>query len=870
MKKTIIILTVILLAALSCKKEKDFVVDGTPTLTVSVGEATVFTLDGGQYQLDIESYAYSLSANKNENVLKASQFEVRSNLQWKIVPATGEEYEWVHPFPDHGEKEGRFIFKNTRNFRQDATRDAYFNVMVNDGGGWRPLEGMITVHQAQSADFLTKSAAKFEISLAGGKSNLAILANIPWTYSVEPMEDYATESLDWLTDNTGEHPIDQYIDTLRFVSAPNDGSIRGAKIHIFYSLAGEECDEVVPLTQYGEAIALEGFPVEWTVGDVAETGSVGTFAADGVMQATTGSGTIAWAQAPENIELGYPALRTVGSTGEPYVTGCWVGDYWEFRSAAPISAGTIAKIELSTRPSAKGMRYWTLMYLDGDEWLPIGELSTAEIAGEEIRYNVSMTAGGSVNTQISSVFKVRNNTEAAAVRLVCSGREGVDGTVYDIPGGYTIRLSNRSGDDLDVMPKISIVAAGSEVLVPANIEVTGLTDGILSFEGTPSAPAVINIKSDQDFSLSSSVDWLTVDPASGIASNSGVSVTVTCAPSDLSTMRKGYLTVKSGITLKQIPVIQGAAGGELDPFIAVTSGSSVSVPAGPGQTTVWVLSNVDVTAAAVGSWLSVEAVPSTRGMAETKEFIVSYDGNSDPETRSGSVRFYNTAKNLEAVVSFSQKGAVAFPVVWSMPAPNNVKGVDYDLFNTTGSYVFSDTHDGKLTVVRTSTTLANNKNTTYQARTEPRWNGKHCLLHYGIYKEDYWLFEVFGVMKPAGTYSIEYCVESSNNGPKYFALEYSTDGENWTVIDGQEGSYSVVVDEVEQTENFIYTYAIDTASTVKTISKSFHLDAITSPSTVSVRARCVSVSRVAGTPMGVNHEATNRVGDHVTINFTAD
>ncbi len=203
-----------------------------------------------------------------------------------------------------------------------------------------------------------------------------------------------------------------------------------------------------------------------------------------------------------------------------------------------------------------------------------------------------------------------------------------------------------------------------------------------------------------------------------------------------------------------------------------------------------------------------------------------------------------------------------FPILWSFPSPNsNVEGTDYDLDNVSGSWVYSDTHEGKLTVIRTSTTSEATSATTYQTRSEDRWNGKHCLLHYGIYKGDWWLFEAYRVDNPAGTYTLNYCVESSGNGPKYFLLEYSTDGENWTSINPQSGSYTADGD-------FDYTYAISTQSVVQIVNETFNPGAV--HGTLAVRARVVSISRVVGTNMAVNHGATNRIGDHITLSFAAD
>ncbi len=292
-----------------------------------------------------------------------------------------------------------------------------------------------------------------------------------------------------------------------------------------------------------------------------------------------------------------------------------------------------------------------------------------------------------------------------------------------------------------------------------------------------------------------------------------------------------------------------------------------------------VTSDQDFTLTPSSDWIKVDQTESSAG--EDISFTVNCEDNDTGSIREGVIVIKaGITRSSIAIIQGAKPGSVTpgsdepqevttpaeFPIMWSMPGPSNVNGVDFSLNNVSGSYVYSDTHHGKLSMIRTSTTSATSSNTTYQKRTEERWNGKHCFLHYGVYKDDYWLFEVFNVTNPAGTYTIEYCAESSGNGPKYFLLEYSGDGVNWIPVDPVDGSYSGENGE----ETFQYTYALEKASTVYTINKSVRLPAIAKSTTVRVRARVVSTSRVSGTDMALNHGATNRVGDHVTISFKAD
>lgn len=292
-----------------------------------------------------------------------------------------------------------------------------------------------------------------------------------------------------------------------------------------------------------------------------------------------------------------------------------------------------------------------------------------------------------------------------------------------------------------------------------------------------------------------------------------------------------------------------------------------------------VSSDQDFTLTPSADWIQLDQTESSAG--EDISFTVKCEDNETGSIREGVIVIKaGITRSSIAIIQGAKPGSqtpggdepqevttpAEFPIVWSMPGPGNVSGVDFSLNNISGSYVYSDTHHGKLSMIRTSTTSPTSSNTTYQKRSEERWNGKHCFLHYGVYKDDYWLFEVFNVTNPAGTYTIEYCAESSGNGPKYFLLEYSGDGVNWVPVDPIDGSYSSESGD----ETFQYTYALEKASTVYTINKSVRLPAISKSTTVRVRARVVSVSRVAGTDMALNHGATNRVGDHVTISFKAD
>lgn len=226
-----------------------------------------------------------------------------------------------------------------------------------------------------------------------------------------------------------------------------------------------------------------------------------------------------------------------------------------------------------------------------------------------------------------------------------------------------------------------------------------------------------------------------------------------------------------------------------------------------------------------------------------------------------------------------------FPVVWSMKDPAElVEGVDYLAGKSyDGSYVYSDDHKGKLTVIRESGPDPSGAST-YGWRTDnnnddPDYVGG-ALLHYNVTLDNYWLFDVYNVKNPAGMYNISYFMSASNAGPKCFVLEYSVDnGENWVEINVDEEktwSFDLKDDDSSVTTHYDrtvrYTYALapesNKANEVCAVNESFHLDAIETMTNLKIRARVISDVGHQGNRLIGN--GTNRIFKNITISFTPD
>ena len=196
-------------------------------------------------------------------------------------------------------------------------------------------------------------------------------------------------------------------------------------------------------------------------------------------------------------------------------------------------------------------------------------------------------------------------------------------------------------DDIEVM-------LASEA-VKANINVEGLDSDLITFEGTPEAPYTFKVSSDVDFKVSASANWLHIENGSGLAGETKT-VSVTCDPSELSVLRKGEITIKSGVTSRKIQVVQSAAGQELDPFISIKEGNSVEVLGQGAEFAVTVQANTSFETKIDADW--IQLLPSTTAKVELTPLKFKAAANLTGVDRTGTVRFVKGA--IESVLTVKQ------------------------------------------------------------------------------------------------------------------------------------------------------------------------------------------------------------------------
>ena len=129
----------------------------------------------------------------------------------------------------------------------------------------------------------------------------------------------------------------------------------------------------------------------------------------------------------------------MGSTGHPYITGLWYGDYWLFEvpSDVELPAGTKIHIKYIARSSTAGAKFWMGEYYDGGEWkiapmevledtynfaTPV-EVTLTDRDGqpETFSYNIKMKEDGDSNTTIESYFVLTAPTNKIQYRQRVTG-----------------------------------------------------------------------------------------------------------------------------------------------------------------------------------------------------------------------------------------------------------------------------------------------------------------------------------------------------------------------------------------------------------------------------------------------------------------
>ena len=468
--------------------------------------------------------------------------------------------------------------------------------------------------------------------------------------------------------------------------------------------------------------SLVPYPVVWAIGDGAKAAGVlnyttESFAAKNALESIKGFGTISYipacdppldflaewnatAEQGSLVDNGNDKFKRDISANNPRITGAWPGDFWLLKGDGAIKAGSKVQVKFESRVSATNPKFWQLEFYDGDHWKVAGDVYETDETGSAITYTHQMASDGSTNIKVSTTVTYNHNTEHCWFRFRCMANWQANGQgPLAARNGGTARLSvtDTGESGVEWWPTITIVEEGDGEDRPDTDPVMAniiCNPDYLAFEGKPDGAKKITVTSDYDFTVEPSVDWLHLDVTSGLAGEK-TEIMVTCDESVSSSLREGKLVIASADSKHSVPVIQSAAGQDVDPMISI-DGNSRSINY-KGQTVkVKVQTTIDYTVSSDVDWISL--TPETKTLIQKDEVtLYILENASETETRTGHVTFGNEELGLQTVLTVEQGVHPGVPAIFeddfSWLAPFNAQYADLNPGKKVGDTVGSDGSD---------------------------------------------------------------------------------------------------------------------------------------------------------------------------------
>ncbi len=140
-------------------------------------------------------------------------------------------------------------------------------------------------------------------------------------------------------------------------------------------------------------------------------------------------------------------VRIIGGTGEPYITGGWPGDSWQFTvPVANMPANTKVHFTGIAKTSGTGHKYWTLEYKDGGTWKPASTVLTTTVNGSEITYTHEHknTAALPIDVTLPFTNAIADGTIEIRYRCMANWQASGKGALA-APNGGTCRWTSADG-----------------------------------------------------------------------------------------------------------------------------------------------------------------------------------------------------------------------------------------------------------------------------------------------------------------------------------------------------------------------------------------------------------------------------------------
>lgn len=741
------------------------------------------------FSIEGDHVSYSVNYEAVEKA-DAKVFTVRSNKSWELVAA--EEYDWLKAFPASGEGDGQFCFIIKANNSTEG-REAIFTLMV-DGEAQTTV---FTVTQGPRGEFVKASEDNFTLGFEEEILKLKVERNVD--VELHTISDDSNANGSWIT-LAAEQPEAE--DSL-FIKVAESTLLPPRTAKVAIRMKGDATvADTLTIFQAGTQ-ELYGLPAVWRFKErQTDPAYVARWQDDNKVPADEGLGSFTYVFNEAQADNG-KYKRTIGATGDPYVTGAWPGDYWLYEVPAVIPANTLLSINFMGRVSATGHKYWMMEYLDGEEWKPVGTVFTSEETGETVEYTNAMQ---NANAPVGGSFKVKNAMTSLKIRYRCMANWQSDpskGGALAARNGGTARMT---GDD---NAELRIEVLGTNVGDLADVTMSAQH---VALEGAAESEGTFTFTSTEAWVLTSNDTWYTFSPERGNA-NEETTVTVKAVDANATgALRKGKLTLNAGMSVIDVEIVQGAAGSILSPFISVEGGNYFDVTPDAGEYTVNIQTNVEFTASTESEWITIVPAVESKALVELKPLTFSVAASTG-EARTGKIILKNEEEGVECTLYVVQKKAPLY-VEWLFNATTMVEDGYKNTFSDKstapgdgGQYVLANVAgEGKITYVYVDRTDIPITNAKAPARTVG--SSGHPFI-YGCWPGDYWLFEATdGEEYPAGTkLNISFITRISSAGQKYWMLE-CWDGEAWQPAPGFEvkvaelaGNVSYNFEPTDQTSN---------------------------------------------------------------------
>ena len=428
--------------------------------------------------------------------------------------------------------------------------------------------------------------------------------------------------------------------------------------------------------------------------------------------------------------------------------------------------------------------------------------------------------------------------------------------------------------------KIIEYTGSVSVAEPTEANISISMDNSITFDATPAGPVSFTFLSDQEATLTAGADWMYFvgeddkeERSLTIAAGTSTEVFVGCKEYTGSEARSTEITIESGLSVETIPVKQVAQGQHIEPFISLVEGNYTEFPMEGGEYAMTVQANVEYEYESTCDWLTVEPVPATKAMVETAEFVVKCKAGGE-ESRTGTVRVFNKANNLETVLRVKQNGLdgpktlASFPFTYNTAFDGTGEGAG-TLWNLAEGWLLSEDAKSKL-----SSHLADGTalkiTYKYEAGAADGTKDHVRALATGMPLGGYWLFEVPVKDMPAGTYNITYKQSASATGPNYFIMEVSVDGQNWMPV-GAQTTTETFKDGTGGRE-VTWSYAINRggvniANYPYVVNLDYVAPAIPGENTLYIRAK-IADNMAYGATKAMGGSGTNRIWGPCEVTFT--